>query len=73
MDNCLTGHANNGVSILKWKKKKITPSQESERSCTRASFYDFSIGFGFWKCSDSVVLLVFHFLPLRFALRKMSW
>jgi len=55
------------------KKKKITPSQESERSCTRASFYDFSIGFGFWKCSDSVVLLVFHFLPLRFALRKMPW
>ena len=38
------------------------PSQECERSCISvlsiSTFYDFSNGF--WICSDSVVLFVFH-------------
>jgi len=36
------------------------PSQEIARGIDCASFYDFSIGY--WKCSDSVVFFVFHFI-----------
>ena len=39
------------------------PSQESDLSCICVGVSMLSLSIGFWKCSDSVVFFVFHFIP----------